>query len=176
MALVPAAAPGASQYHTEPQLYGMRPNPNAETAMGPIGATGIEARSHGLIWTATPDHSFKNNSDWGDGEFLLMRTTFNVTDPDDDYYRLNILADQGYHIYLNGHKIHSFPWLEHFPKYVRIMLDDQQIRHLKKGVNTLAVYCNVRYEQDAQTMIYHPVGQMDLFLECLKTKAIGLTR
>ena len=168
MALVPAAAQGAAEYYTEPQLYSMRPNPNAETEMGPIGATGIEAR--------TPERSFKNNSDWGDGEFLLMRTTFDVKDLDNDYYRLNILADQGYHIYLNGHRIHSFPWLEHFPKYVQIMLGEQQISHLKKGANTLAVYCNVRYEQDAQTMKYHPVGQMDIFLEGLKKNEIGLTK
>jgi len=142
----------------------------------PIGVGVFKAHDHGRMWTATPDHSFNNNSDWGEGEFLLMRTTFNVTDLDDDYYRLNILADQGYHIYLNGHKIHSFPWLEHFPKYVQIMLGEQQIRYLKKGVNTLAVYCNVRYEQDAQTMNYHPVGQMDLFLEGLKKTEIDLTR
>ena len=44
MALVPAAAQGASECYTEPPLYGMRPNPNAETEMGPVGATGIEAR------------------------------------------------------------------------------------------------------------------------------------
>jgi len=43
-ALGPAAAPGAPEYYTEPPLYGMRPNPNTETEMGPIGATGIEAR------------------------------------------------------------------------------------------------------------------------------------
>ena len=105
-----------------------------------------------------------------------MRTTFNVTDLDYDCYRLNILADQGYHIYLNGHKIHSFPWLEHFPKYVQSMLGKEAIRHLKKGTNTLAAYCNVRYEQDAQTMTYHPVGQMDLSLDGLRKKEFGLTR
>jgi len=44
MALVPATAQGAAEYYTEPQLFGMRPNPNAESEMGPIGATGIEAR------------------------------------------------------------------------------------------------------------------------------------
>ena len=134
----------------------------------PIGVGVFKAHSHGLMWTATPDHSFKNNSDWGDGEFLLMRTSFDVTDLDNDYYRLNILADQGYHIYLNGHKIHSFPWLEHFPKYIQIMLGKNQISHLKKGANTLAVYCNVRYEQEKQTMKYHPVGQIDISLEGLK--------
>lgn len=140
----------------------------------PIGVGMFKAHGHGSMWTATPDHSFKNNSDWGDGEFLLMRTTFNVTNLDDDYYRLNILADQGYHIYLNGHRIHSFIWFEHFPKYVQSMLGKEAVSHLKKGTNTLAVYCNVRYEQDAQTVKYHTVGQMNLFLEGLKMKEIGL--
>lgn len=138
----------------------------------PIGVGVFKAHGHGRMWTATPEHSFKNHSDWGDGEFLLMRTTFDVTDLDYDYYRLNVLADQGYHIYLNGHKIHSFPWLQHFPKYVRIMLDKPQTRHLRNGANTLAVYCNVRYEQDAQRVKYHPVGQMDLFLEGLRKDGI----
>ena len=44
LALVPATAPGAAEYYTEPPLYGMRPNPNAEVEMGPVGATGIMAR------------------------------------------------------------------------------------------------------------------------------------
>jgi hypothetical protein len=39
-----AAGQSASDYYTEPPLYGMRPGPNAETEMGPIGATGIDAR------------------------------------------------------------------------------------------------------------------------------------
>ncbi|MEI6605612.1 MAG: DUF6288 domain-containing protein [Verrucomicrobiota bacterium] len=142
----------------------------------PIGVGVFKAHGHGLMWTATPEHSFKNNSDWGDGEFLLMRTTFNVTDLDDDCYRLNILSDQGYHIYLNGHMIHSFIWGEHLPKYVQSLLGKDAVRHLKKGTNTLAVYCNVRYEQDAKTKNYHPVGQMDLSLEGLKKKEIGIAR
>ena len=66
--------------------------------------------------------------------------------------------------------------LEHFPKYIQIMLGKNEISHLKKGANTLAVYCNVRYEKEGQTMTYHPVGQIDLFLEGLKKKELGLTR
>jgi len=34
----------AERYYDEPQLYGMRPNPNGEYHLGPIGATGIETR------------------------------------------------------------------------------------------------------------------------------------
>ena len=45
---------------------------------------------------------------------------------------------------------------------------DREIKHLKKGTNTLAVYCNVRYEKDKETEEYHAVGQMDLTLEGLK--------
>ena len=44
IAIIPATLQGAAEYYTEPQFYGMRPNPNGETEMGPIGATGIEAR------------------------------------------------------------------------------------------------------------------------------------
>jgi len=142
----------------------------------PIGVGVFKAHGHGRFWTATPDFSFKNNSDWGNGELLLMRTTFDVPDLDDDYYRINILADQGYHIYLNGEKIHTYVWFSHFPKYRHIMLSEKETRHLKKGANTLAVYCNVRYEQDPKAeQQFHPVGQIDLFLEGLKKKDIGLT-
>ena len=34
----------AAEYYTEPQLYGLRPNPGVENELGPIGVTGIEAR------------------------------------------------------------------------------------------------------------------------------------
>ena len=33
-----------SDYYTEPQVYGTRPNPTGEYDLGPIGVTGIEAR------------------------------------------------------------------------------------------------------------------------------------
>ena len=44
IAIIPATLQGAPEYYTEPQVYGMRPNPDHESEMGPIGATGIEAR------------------------------------------------------------------------------------------------------------------------------------
>lgn len=37
-----------------------------------------------------------------------------------------------------------------------------------KGTNTLAVYCNVRYEKDTKTEDYHAIGQMDLSIEGLR--------
>ena len=44
MAVGSATAQSPSDYYTEPQVYGMRPNPNGEAELGPIGVTGIEAR------------------------------------------------------------------------------------------------------------------------------------
>jgi hypothetical protein len=145
-----------------------------KSGRSPIGVGVFKAHGHGRMWTATPDHSFKNNSDWGSGEFLLMRTTFDVSDMDYDYYRIKLLSDQGYHIYLNGKRIHSYVWFQHFPRYEKIVLTDVIRDHLKKGANTLAVYCNVRYEQDKETGDYHPIGQMDIVIEGLKKDQLGL--
>ncbi len=82
---------------------------------------------------------------WGKGEFLLMRTTFEVEDLDFDSYRIAILARQGFHVYLNGHKLHTYIWWQDSPRYGSIVLQDEQIRHLKKGKNVLAAYANDQY-------------------------------
>ena len=140
----------------------------------PIGVGEFKAHGHGTGWTATPDHFFKNNSDWGDGEFLVMRTTFDVADTDFDYCRIKILSDQGYHIYLNGQKIHTYIWFMHFPEYREIMLSKNEMKHLKKGVNTLAVHSVVRFEKDKKTDSYHPVGQVDITIDAMKKSDLGL--
>jgi alpha-galactosidase len=88
-------------------------------------------------------------SQWGDGEFLLMRTTFEVEDLSYDSYRLAVLARQGFHVYLNGEKIHTYIWWQDQPQYRAIVLEAEQIRHLKKGKNVLAVYANDQYGPDA---------------------------
>ena len=143
----------------------------------PVGVGDYKAWSYGHMWTATPDRTIANNSAWGTGEFLMMRTNFEVKDLDHDCYRISILANQGYHIYLNGQKIHTFPYFNFYPKYDRIMLDKNDARHLKKGSNTLAVFSCVRYEQDPKAdQQYHPIGQMDLFVEGLRMEEIGLAR
>lgn len=49
----------------------------------------------------------KYPSTWGQGEFLLMRTTFEVEDLSYDSYRLAVLVRQGFHVYLNGKRIHT---------------------------------------------------------------------
>jgi hypothetical protein len=108
--------------------------------------------------------SFENNSDWGQGEFIVMRTTFELDAVDCDSYRLNILAKQGFHVYLNGHKIQTYIWWKDMPHYRPIVLAGRDIKHLKTGTNVLAAYGNVEYDKET----HKPAGQMDLFIEGLK--------
>jgi hypothetical protein len=108
--------------------------------------------------------SFENKSGWGKGEFLVMRTTFDVDAVDCDSYRLSILARQGFHVYLNGHQIETYVWWKDMPHYRALVLDAGQIKHLKKGTNVLAAYGNVEYDDKT----HEPSGQMDLFIEGLK--------
>lgn len=85
------------------------------------------------------------SSIWGKEEFLLMRSTFEVENLAYDSYRIAILARQGFHVYLNGHKIHTYIWWNDRPQYRSIVLDEDQTQHLKKGKNVLAVYANDQY-------------------------------
>jgi alpha-galactosidase len=85
-------------------------------------------------------------SKWGEGEFLLMRSTFEIEDLNFESYRIAILARQGFHVYLNGHKIHTYVWWQDHPRYGSIVLDAEQVKHLKKGKNVLAVYSNDQYD------------------------------
>ena len=88
----------------------------------------------------------KYPSAWGAGEFLLMRTTFDVDDLNFDAYRISILARQGFHVYLNGQKIHTYIWWADNPRYRSIVLEEEQIKYLKKGTNVLAIYANDQYD------------------------------
>ena len=88
-------------------------------------------------------------STWGEGEFLLMRTTFEVKDTHCESYRLAILARQGFHVYLNGQKIHTYIWWQDKPQYSSVVLEKEMIKHLKKGKNVLAVYANDQYDPDS---------------------------
>lgn len=107
---------------------------------------------------------FPNKSDWGKGEFLVMRTTFEVDALDYDSYRLSILARQGFHVFLNGHEIEGYGWWKDMPHYRPIVLGAGQLKHLKTGTNVLAAYGNVEYNPKDQT----PCGQMDLCIEGLR--------
>ena len=91
----------------------------------------------------------KAPSTWGAGEFLLMRSTFEVEDLPCESYRIAVLARQGFHIYLNGQKIHTYIWWQDKPLYGSIVLGKEQLKHLKKGKNVLAVYANDQYSPDS---------------------------
>ena len=85
-------------------------------------------------------------SKWGKGEFLLMRTSFEVEDLNFASYRIAVLARQGFRVYLNGQEIHTYIWWQDKPQYGSIVLEEEQIKHLKKGKNVLAVYANDQYD------------------------------
>ena len=98
------------------------------------------------VWKHSGITLDKFPSKWGEGEFLLMRTTFEVEDLNCDSYRIAILARQGFHIYLNGQKIHTYIWWQDSPRYGSIVLKNEQIKYLKKGKNVLAAYANDQYD------------------------------
>jgi len=108
---------------------------------------------------------FANQSDWGNGEFIVARTTFEVENLDYDSYRLSILNPQGFKVYLNGHQIVGYIWWQTKPHYAPWPLGSGEVAHLKKGTNVIAVYSNVEYDEKTKV----PFGQVDCFIEGLKT-------
>jgi hypothetical protein len=101
------------------------------------------------VWNHSGITLDKFPSTWGKGEFLLMRSTFEVDHLDYDSYRLAILARQGFHVYLNGHKIHTYIWWQEKPQYGCIVLTQDQAKFLKNGKNVLAVYANDEYSPES---------------------------
>ena len=91
-----------------------------------------------------------------------MRTTVNVDALDCDYYRIRVLANQGYNIYLNGQKIHTYIWWQDAPVYRVIGLGPDEVKHLKQGTNVLAIYANAAYQDGVR------VAQIDAYLEGLR--------
>jgi hypothetical protein len=71
------------------------------------------------------------------------------------------LARQGFNVYLNGHKIHTYIWWKDEPYYRPIALGPEHVKHLKKGVNVLGAYANVQYGGRAQ----EPHASIDLAIE-----------
>ena len=88
------------------------------------------------------DKTARYRSKWGDGEFILMRTTFDVDNLDYEQFRISVLARNGFRIYLNGEPIHQYIWWKDNPYYRSILLGENELKHLKKGKNVLAVYAN----------------------------------
>ena len=78
-----------------------------------------------------------------------MRTTFEVDSLNFDSYRIAVLARQGFRIYLNGQEIHTYIWWQDRPQYGSIVLEEEQIKDLKRGKNVLAIYANDQYSPDS---------------------------
>jgi hypothetical protein len=75
---------------------------------------------------------------------------------------LSILARQGFHVYLNGHKIHTYIWWKNEPYYRAIPLTQQETQYLKIGENVLAVYANDQYGRDSDDPHY---GSVDVAIQ-----------
>jgi len=112
---------------------------------------------------------YTTQSQQGDTEFLLMRTTFNLKRLDYDQYRLRVLAKGGYHVYLNGHKIHTYIWFQFWPQYTAIVKDEIG-KYLKEGENTLAVFSNSAIQKPRGEEVYKPLAQSDVYIEGLRFK------
>ena len=110
------------------------------------------------------NNSFANQSDWGKGEFIVMRTTFEVDALGYDSYRLSILCPQGFHVYLNGQRIVDYGWWQDRPLYAPWVLGSGETQSLKKGTNFIAVYSTVEYDGTTKA----PIGQVDCLIEGLK--------
>jgi hypothetical protein len=108
-----------------------------------------------------PKAWFENASPWGDDEFLLIRSSFELDSTDFDYVRIRVLARQGFDIYLNGTKIHTYIWWAD-PEYRKIMLENHHKALLRKGTNHLAILVGSDYLDGVH------VGQIDLYLEGLR--------
>ena len=94
----------------------------------------------GLAPVGKGEWKLKNVSDWGAGNMLLMRTTFEVENLDYKELRLSILNRQSHHIYLNGQKIRDYVWDYKRPDYRPVEMTETLTKHLKNGTNTLAIY------------------------------------
>ena len=123
-----------------------------ERGRAPIGKGNWKFRGGSLV---------KYRAEWGKGEFLLMRTTFNIDKLDYIAYRLAALSRQGYHVYLNGYKLQTYIWWKDKPHYMVWNIADNKAKYLKRGKNVLAVYANSEYHGKARA----PFGVVDMVIE-----------
>jgi alpha-galactosidase len=104
----------------------------------------------------------KNRSTWGDGNVLLMRTSFDFDPADYVEYRLSVMTSGSYNAYLNGHQVDSFVWWQKGLGYRVAHLAAEQARHLKKGRNVLALYTNINISKGREFS-----NSVDVLLEAL---------
>ena len=120
--------------------------------------------------------AYQNRSDWGDGEFLVMRTRIDVKEKY-DYYQVRVLAKNGYEVYLQGQQIYGFGWWQNFPNYRAILVTDEVKKHLKQGVNILAVRAGKEYPGIANPNGWPDtpeLGVIDCYLEGMKASDLEI--
>lgn len=96
-------------------------------------------------------------SPWGDGNMLLMKTSFDIDGDDISDFRLRLSSTRSFHVYLNGQLIRSYPWWNNLA--MRIYEFDPKL--VKSGTNELAFYGNI---QDHKGVLFNEVN---LYLEGL---------
>lgn len=133
-----------------------------QSGHAPIGKGVYIATGHGRQHNTQPDFIYENQSAWGDGEFIAMRTTFTLTKEElaeNDSFSLLVLSPEAYHVYLNGEKIHTYIWFDSRPHYKQILLGPEQTKPFREGENTLTALGILRYQKDKETDQYHTLGQ-----------------
>jgi Carbohydrate esterase, sialic acid-specific acetylesterase len=81
-------------------------------------------------------------SPWGDGNMLVMKTSFALKSNDFVKYRLRVKSTGSYCIYLNGHIIRNYPWWKS-DGFRMFDLTEEQVKLVKQGENVLAFYGNM---------------------------------
>ena len=97
-------------------------------------------------------------SPWGEGNMLLMKTSFMLDRTDISDFRLCIQSTSSFHVYLNGHLVTDYPWWRKDEDIRRFDIDAACV---KQGANELAFYGNI-LEQRGRTF-----NVVDLYLEGL---------
>jgi hypothetical protein len=100
-------------------------------------------------------------SPWGEGNMLLMKTTFTLERTDIANLRLCIQSTGSFHVYLNGHLVTDYPWW----KDESIRRFDIDAKYVKQGANELAFYGNILNRKGATFNV------VDLYLEGLPRAA-----
>lgn len=126
------------------------------------------------IWKHRNQSIVKSNSDWGGGEFLCMRTSFHVENLDYEQFRIAVMSNQGFDVYINGGRIdiqgkHTYIWYQNNPYYREIVLEDRHKALLRKGRNVMAVYTNVEYHPKSG----EPYGAIDVLLEGITKEGLA---
>ncbi len=98
-------------------------------------------------------------SPWGEGNMLLMKTTFTIERAEFTDFRLCIHSSGSYRVYLNGQLIKDYPWWSSKDEIHRGNINAEFV---KQGVNELAFYGNIMTNKKVDTF-----NAVDMYLEGL---------